>query len=70
MELLNPVAVTVVEPMFVIEFPESITVQVSSDTRLVTVQVVLCGLPSYLQDVVPQASTAVFGFIITLYEPS
>ena len=61
MELLNPVAVTVVEPMFVIEFPESITVQVSSDTRLVTVQVVLCGLPSYLQDVGPQASAAVFG---------
>ena len=61
MEVLNPVAVTVVEPMLVIEFPESVTVQVSSDIRLDTTQVVLCGLPSYLQDVGPQDNVAVFG---------
>ena len=52
--------------MLVIEFPESVTVQVSPGTRLVTVQVVLCGLPSYLHDVGPQLSTTTIGFILNV----
>ena len=45
------------------EFPVSVTVQVSPGTRLVTAQVVLCGLPSYVQDVSPHWRITVLGLI-------
>ena len=66
MLLLRLLAVTVAVPLFVIEFPVSVTVQVSPEHKLPTVQVVLWAEPSYVHVRVPQLNVTVLALIVSV----
>ena len=65
--MLRLLAVTVVVPLLVIEFPVSVTVHESPDTRLPAVHVVECAEASYVQDSVPHESDTVFAVMLIVF---
>ena len=64
--LLRLLAVTVAEPLCVILFPVSVTVQESPEQRLPAVHVVACAEPSYVHEVVPHERVTYLALMVSV----